>query len=107
MKTSLLLLASFASAWALSNAVTIQERSGSSQTNRVLTVPRYFVQGEICQYPQPYTGGSAVTYWQADVKTRWPADSNCGGGYARFAEITIEITLIGGSNTVVEFRNSP
>jgi hypothetical protein len=106
MKTSLLLLTSFASAWALSNAVIVQEKSGSTQTNRVLTVPRYFAQGEICQYPQPYTSGNPVTYWQADVKTRWPADSNCAGGYAKFAEITIEITLAGSSNTVVEFRNS-
>src|ERR1039457_2172341 len=92
--------------FALSNAVTIQEKSGSTQPNRVLTVPRYFAQGEICQYPQPYTGGSAVTYWQADVKTRWPADSNCGGGYVKYALITIEITLTASSNTVVEFRNS-
>src|ERR1017187_4316242 len=92
--------------WALSNAVTIQEKSGSTQTNRVLTIPRYFAQGEICQYPQPYTGGSAVTYWQADIKTRWPSDANCSGGYVKFALITIEITLTASSNTVVEFRNS-
>src|ERR1017187_4988062 len=92
--------------WALSNAVTIQEKSGSTQTNRVLTIPRYFAQGEICQYPQPYTGGSAVTYWQTDIKTRWPADSNCSGGWVKFAEITMEITLTASSNTMVEFRNS-
>src|ERR1035438_9191998 len=105
LKPALLLLASLP-LFALSNAVTIQEKSGSTQPNRVLTVPRYFAQGEICQYPQPYTGGSAVTYWQADVKTRWSADSNCGGGYVKYALITIEITLTASSNTVVEFRNS-
>ena len=101
-----LLLAAASISWGLSNAVTIQETSGSTQTNRVLTIPRYFAQGEICQYPQPYTGGSAVTYWQADIKTRWPSDANCSGGYVKFALITIEITLTASSNTVVEFRNS-
>src|ERR1035438_4739019 len=100
------LLAAASISWGMSNAVTIQETSGSTQTNRVLSIPRYFAQGEICQYPQPYTGGSAVAHWQADVKTRWPGDANCGGGYVKFALITIEITLTASSNTVVEFRSS-
>ena len=101
-----LLLAAASISWGLSNAITLQEKLGSTQFNTVRTVPRYFAQGEICQYPQPYTGGSAVTYWQADIKTRWPGDANCGGGYVKFALITIQITLTASSNTVVEFRSS-
>src|ERR1039458_3156616 len=102
-----LLLAAASISWGLSNAVTIQETSGTTQTNRVVPIPRYFAQGEICQYPQPYTGGSAVAHWQADVKTRWPGDANCGGGFGKVPLITIEITLpASSSNTVVEFRNS-
>ena len=102
----LLLLVTSLPVWGLSNAVTIQEKSGSTQSNRVLTTPRYFAQGEICQYPQPYVSGSAIANWQADVKTRWPADSNCSGGYVKIALVTAELTLGAGSNTVMEFRNS-
>src|ERR1035441_1460863 len=95
-----LLLAAASISWGLSNAITLQEKLGSTQFNTVRTVPRYFAQGEICQYPQPYTGGSAVTYWQADIKTRWPGDANCGGGYVKFALITIQITLTASSNKI-------
>jgi hypothetical protein len=93
--------------WGLSNGVTVQEKSGSDQTNRVLTIPRYFADKEICQYPAPYTDGAAMAYWQADVKTRWPADAACAGGYARIVLVTVEIpSLAANSSMVIEFRNS-
>src|SRR4051812_40978411 len=94
-------------AWALSNAVTIQEKSGSDQTNRVLMIPRYFADNEICLNPRPYSGGSAMTYWQTNVRTRWPGDGDCSGGYARFAFITVEIPTLAANSTTfsIEFRS--
>ena len=91
--------------WGLSNAVTVQEKSGATQTNRVVTIPRFFADKEVCQNPRPYSGGSAVSYWQADVKSRWPGDSACTGGYAKFALITVELTITGNGATAVEFRS--
>ena len=108
MKLAIFILAS-CPLWALSNAVTIQEKSGTTQTNRVLTIPRYFAQDEICQYPRPYNDltSAFVTNWQVDIKTRWPVDSICSGGAAKYALITIEITLAASStNNVIEFQNS-
>jgi len=94
-------------AMALSNAVTIQEKSGSTQTNRVITIPRYFAQDEVCLNPRPYLGGLAVAYWQADVKTRWPGTAACSGGTVKFALISVQIPSIAAnsSTTVVEFRS--
>jgi hypothetical protein len=100
----MLLLAAAGVCFGMSNAVTIQEKSGSVQTKRLLTIPRYFAQGEICQYPAPYTGGTILTYWQADVKTRWPVTTACVGGSVRFALVTVETTFT--TSQVVEFRNS-
>jgi hypothetical protein len=95
-------------AFALSNAITLQEQSASTQTNRVITIPRYFADKEICQNPRPYSGGSAVAFWQSDVKTRWPADAACVGGYAKLSLVTVEIPSLTGSGTVsVEFRSDP
>lgn len=105
MRTLILLLASLP-IWALSNAVVLQEQSGATQNNRVITIPRWFAADEICQYPQPYVFGGAVANWQADIKTRFPASASCSGGSVKFALITIEITLSANSNTSVDFRSS-
>jgi hypothetical protein len=91
--------------WALSNAVTIQEKSGTTQTNRVVTIPRFFADKEVCLNPRPYSGGSPVAYWQTNVKSRWPSDASCVGGYVKFALITVEIPSLNGNGAVaVEFR---
>src|SRR6185437_15859333 len=79
------------SCFALSNAVTVYDLTGSPQIRRVVTIPRWFAQGEICNYPQPCTGGGAVPYWQA--------------------EVTIPATTLAGTQTstgslAVEFRSS-
>ena len=55
----------------LSNAVTIEELSGSAQPNRPFTISRVFAEGEIPHYPQPFVGGTPLSPWQADIKTRW------------------------------------
>src|SRR4051812_30001996 len=104
MRTIQLLLATVSVSFALSNSVTLNNLSGA-QVTRVLTIPRYFADKEICQYPQPYTAGAAVRYWQADVRNRWPADGDCAGGYVKFALITIEQTISGSGSVTVEFRN--
>src|SRR6185437_2704124 len=103
------------SCFALSNAVTVYDLTGSPQIRRVVTIPRWFAQGEICNYPQPFTGGAAVPYWQADVLNRWPADAACAAGYVKFAMVTAEVTIpattLAGTQTstgslAVEFRGS-
>lgn len=105
MKLITLLLACL-SAFALSNAVTINNLSASAQTSRTWAIHRYFADKEICGQPQPYTGGSAIANWQADVTSRWPADSACSGGYAKTAIVSFELTVAGSSSAVVEFRAS-
>jgi hypothetical protein len=105
MRTIQLLLAAASAAFALSNSVTLTNLSGG-QATRVITIPRYFADKEICEYPQPYTAGAPVRYWQADVRNRWRADAECAGGYVKFALVTIEVTVLGSGSATVEFRNS-
>ena len=93
-------------ALALSNAVTINNLAATAQTARTWAVHRYFADKEICGQPQPFTGGSAITDWQADVTSRWAADGVCSGGYAKTAMISFEATVAGSSSLVVEFRAS-
>lgn len=90
---------------ALSNSVTLTDESGSPQTARTYTIARYFANQEICAYPAPYSGGTALAYWQADVKNRWPADSQCASGYVKFALVSFETTLAANGSAKVEFRN--
>lgn len=91
---------------ALDNHVTLQDKAGADHGARQFVIPRYFAKDEICSMPKPYIGGSAVTYWQSHVETRWPASAVCSGGSAKFAVIIIETTLAGGENKQVAFRNS-
>lgn len=91
---------------AVSNKVTLQDKSGTSHGTRQFVIPRYFAQDEICSNPKPYIGGSAVTYWQSHVENRWPASAVCAGGAAKFAVIIIETELLGGGSVDVAFRNS-
>jgi hypothetical protein len=100
------LLAATMPAWGLSNAVTLADRSGAAQTNRVVTVPRYFANKEICGFARPYAAGAGLPYWQADVKNRWAADTDCAAGYVKFALITIETSIPANGALTVEFRSS-
>lgn len=58
-------------AWGQVGSLTITELTGSTQTSRPFTISRFFKSGDIANYPRPRVGGSALSTWQSDVKTRW------------------------------------
>ncbi len=92
--------------WGLSNAVMVSTRASNvDHAAQVFTIARYFADKEVCGYAHPYVGGAPVTYWQSDVKNRWPADANCAAGYVKFALITLEQAL-SARPMAVEFRSA-
>jgi hypothetical protein len=99
MRTLILILATAASAWALDNAVTIYEASGSAQTNRPFSISRQFAEGEIAGCAQAYIGGSPVTT-QTDARTRWP------DGSLKHAIVSFKASLTANGSATVEFRNT-
>ena len=68
------------------NGITVTEASGSSQTDRPLTLSRVFAQGDIPDFAKARVGGVAVPS-QCDVKTRWP------DGSVQHAMISFKATL--------------
>jgi hypothetical protein len=95
----LLLLLSVPSAFG-TNSVTIFEATGSTQTNRPVTISRVFAKGEIANYPQPSIGGTALATWQTNVLSHWP------DGSVKHALITFSLTLSANSSTTVAFVNA-
>lgn len=93
-------------AWALDNAVRITDRSGSTQSNRPFTVAWQFAEDEICDYPQPFPGGTAAAVWQADNINRWPASALCPAGSVRRADISFRATVPANGTLTVDFRNN-
>jgi hypothetical protein len=87
-----------AAADAQPNSITINELSGSAQSNRPFTISRTFASGEIQNFPQARVGGSAVLT-QADVKTRWP------DGSVRHAMVSFSASLSQGGSITVDFVN--
>jgi hypothetical protein len=82
-----------------SDTVTIQETSGTTQTNRAVSIPRAFVQGEIPNYAQASIGGTPVLT-QCDVKNRWP------DGSLKFAVVSLVIPSLPANGTVtIAFSN--
>ena len=61
------------------NSITVQSTSGATQTNRPITIGRFFADGEIPpgQCAQPQINGSLLssTQWQCDAKNHWPDGS--------------------------------
>lgn len=91
---------------ALDNAYRVTDRTGSTQTNRPFTISWTFVKDEICDYPQPFTGGSGITPWQSDNINRWPASSVCPSGSVKRADISFRATVPANSTLTVDFRNN-
>lgn len=85
--------------WALSNSVTISTETEVSAT-QVHRVPRWFAQGEIASYPQPFVANAAAAAWQVDVKNRWP------DGTVRFAIVHFQAAIPANGSITVDFRNS-
>ncbi|GEM_PF-4607989 len=106
MKTALLALLLNAPAWALSNAKVISDLSGSAQTNRTFLLMWALQDKEICDFPQPYIGGAAATYWQATIHSRYAADSRCAAGYVRLAWVAFEASITANGSISVDVRQS-
>ena len=80
------------------NGVTVTEASGSSQTDRPMTLSRVFAQGDIPNFAKARVGGLAVPT-QCDVKTRWP------DGSVQHAIISFQVTLPASGLVEVDFIN--
>lgn len=91
---------------ALDNSVRIVERTGASQASRPFTLFRSFANDEICGHPQPFADGAAVTPWQSDVWSRWPASALCPAGAVKTAYISFQYSLAANQTVVVDFRDS-
>lgn len=87
---------------ALDNSVRIVERTGAAQASRPFTLFRSFANDEICGYPQPFADGGAVTPWQSDVWSRWPASALCPAGAVKTSYISFRLSLAANQAIVVE-----
>lgn len=83
------------------NTINVEETSGSSQTNRPISVARVFKQGEIANFAQAVLNGTTVLT-QCDVKSRWP------DGSLKFAIVSLVLpSLAANSSVTVGFQNQP
>jgi len=85
---------------AVTNSVTVYDTSGSTQTDRVIILPRFFKSGEIANYAQPVVDGTPATAWQCDLKNQW-SDSSL-----RWAIISFKATISASSSITVTFQNN-
>lgn len=85
--------------WALTNAVTVYEASGSSQPLRPVSVMMAFSVGEIANYPKPRINGVTPAAWQSDIFTRW-AD-----GSVQTAVVSLRVTLAANGSASIDFVN--
>lgn len=98
---------SFAFATTPTDSLTISDTTGSTQTNRPVTISRFFALSEIAAYPQAglCTDSTCVSVssWlstQADVKTRWT------GGSVQHAMVSFVVPSISANGSVyVTFRS--
>jgi hypothetical protein len=91
---------------ALDNSVRIVERTGAAQASRPFTLFRSFANDEICGYPQPFADGAAITPWQSDVWSRWPASALCPAGAVKTSYISFRLSLAADQTIVVDFREN-
>lgn len=89
-------------AWPLlaaSNAVTIHEAAGVSQSAQPRTILHAFRQGEFPAgtYPKPRLGGATPAAWQVDVSTVWP------DGSVQLAHVSTAVTVAAGGSVVMDF----
>ena len=75
------------------DTATIRDTSGTAQTNRAISIPRAFVQGEIPNFALASIGGTAVLT-QCDAKNRWP------DGSLKFAVVSLVIPSLPANGTV-------
>jgi hypothetical protein len=81
------------------DAVVITNSSRAAQTNRPVSIPRPFVQGEIPNFAQASINGQSLLT-QCDVKNRWP------DGSLKFAVVSFVIPSLAANGSVtVTFAN--
>ena len=80
------------------NGITVSDLSGSGQTNRFISVGRFFKQGDIPNFAQAVVGGAPILT-QCDVKNRWP------DGSLKFAIISFVLPSVSTAGTPVSFQN--
>jgi len=82
----------------INNGVRIQDLSGRNQTERAVTISRFFAQGEIAEFAQAWVEGQQVPT-QCDVKTRWP------DGSLQHALVSLRVSLPASKSVTVTFTN--
>ncbi len=80
------------------DSITVYSTSGSGQTNRVISIGRFFQDGEIPNFAQAVIAGNPILT-QCDVKNRWP------DGSLKFAIVSFIIPSLSTSGTQVSFQN--
>ena len=64
-----------------------------------------FAKDEICDYARPYVNGSAVSEWQFDEYSRWPASSLCPGGSVKAGYIAFHYSVTNTTTYTIDYRN--
>ena len=80
------------------NGIVVYSTSGSPQTNRFVSIGRFFKQGDMPHFAQAVVGGTAILT-QCDVKNRW-AD-----GSLKFAIVSFLVPSVSTSGTQVTFQD--
>jgi uncharacterized membrane protein len=80
------------------NGIVVSSTSGSPQTNRFVSIGRFFKQGDIPHFAQAVVGGTAILT-QCDVKNRWP------DGSLKFGIISFIVPSVATGGTQVTFQD--
>jgi len=80
------------------NGIVVYSTSGSAQTNRFVSIGRFFKQGDISHFAQAVVAGSGIPT-QCDVKNRW-AD-----GSLKFAIVSFIVPNVASGGTQVNFQD--
>ncbi len=80
------------------DSIIVYSTSGSPQTNRILSIGRFFKDGDIPSFAQAVIGSTPILT-QCDVKNRWP------DGSLKFAIVSFVIPNLSTSGTQVSFQN--
>ena len=80
------------------NGIVVYSTSGSAQTNRMVSIGRFFKQGDIPDFAQAVVDGTPILT-QCDVKNRWP------DGSLKFAIVSFIVPNVSTSGTPVSFQD--
>jgi len=80
------------------NGIIVYSTSGSTQTNRFVSIGRFFKQGDIPDFAQAVVGGTPLLT-QCDVKNRW------GDGSLKFGIISFIVPNVATGGTAVSFQD--